>query len=232
MNKRYISVVIPTYNRFRLTTESVNEVLHDDRVSEIVIVDDCSTDDSYENLVKYYEYVPKVALFQNDQNLDCYRNKMMAVMLASNDWVILLDSDNKISKTYLDELFCREWSEDTVYMPEFARPQFDYREFSGLTVDRKNINSYLGKGMFDTMLNCMNYFVNRDKYIEVWDDSVNPHTADSIYQNYRWFTAGYKMYVTPGLQYDHLVHKDSHYQNNNHKTGNFYDQVINKIKSL
>jgi len=78
----------------------------------------------------------------------------------------------------------------------------------------------------------MNYFVNRTQYLRVWDGSVNPYTADSLYQNYNWFKSGNKMFVVPGMTYMHRIHQGSHYILNNHKTGNFYQETEQKLKEL
>jgi hypothetical protein len=117
-------------------------------------------------------------------------------------------------------------------MPSFAAPLFDYKNFSGFTFDKTNVASFMEEKMFDTMLNCMNYFVNRHEYIKVWQSDINPHTADSILQNYNWFAAGKEMFVVPGLEYYHRVHDGSHYRNNVHKTGNLYNEIIEKLKQL
>ena len=91
----------------------------------------------------------------------------------------------------------------------------------------------MGQKSFDTMLNAMNFFVNRAEYLRIFDTTKEePWTADSIYFNYLWLKAGNKIYVTPGMQYDHLVHDGSHYKNNVHKTGNFYNEVVQKLKEL
>jgi hypothetical protein len=68
--------------------------------------------------------------------------------------------------------------------------------------------------------------------MKVWQPDIDPHTADSLLQNYNWFNAGNKMLVVPGLTYFHRVHDGSHYKQNVHKTGNLYEELIEKIKEL
>ena len=83
------------------------------------------------------------------------------------------------------------------------------------------------------MLNAMNFFINRDEYLKVWDGSINPVTSDSIYFNYCWLNAGNKIYVTPNMQYEHTVHDGSHYQLNNKKTPQGFQQsVLDKLNAL
>lgn len=230
---RKISIAIPTYNRSEMTIESFYDVYNDERISELIIVDDASDLDIYEDLKSMCDALPKVKLYRNLTNQDCYRNKMTAISYATNEWCILLDSDNKIDKSYLDRLFEIEgWDANTSYMPSFAAPTFNYQQYSGLTISRENVASYMGRPLFDTMLNCMNLFVNRGEYLRLWESVENPHTADSILFNYNWFKGGNRMYVVPSLTYQHLIHDGSHYKLNCHKTNGLYEQIENNLKQM
>ena len=230
---RPISIAIPSYNRYEMTVESFAKVLDVEEVTEVVIIDDCSTDGSYEKLVEHFKNEPKVKIYRNETNLDCYRNKREAIEKCTGDWVILLDSDNVIDFGYLYSLFqILDWRKDTAYMPSFAAPTFSYQQFEGLLVTKGNVAKWMDEPMFTTMLNCMNYFVNRNEYLRVWDGSVNPHTADSIFQNYNWLNGDNKIHIVSGLKYQHRIHGQSHYILNNHKTGDFYNEVEQKIRQL
>lgn len=229
---KQISIAIPTWERTDLLYNSFSKVINDDRVGEIVIVDDCSSMAVYEEIKNTLKNESKVKLYRNEVNFDCYKNKRESVSKASNPYVILLDSDNELNTDYLDKIFAEEWDEETILQPSWAKPTFNFEAFENLVITEFNVNEYLDKPMFLTMLNAMNFFVNRDKYLQVWDDSVNPHTADSIYFNYCWLAHRYKIKVVEGLHYQHRVHTGSHYVNNNHKTGNFYNEVIERIKQL
>jgi glycosyltransferase involved in cell wall biosynthesis len=232
-----ISLCITSWNRDSMTVESFRYVLNDDRISEIVIADDCSDDRIYQNLLFMTNGMDKVKVYRNYSNLGCYHNKRNAVSLAKNEWVILLDSDNVIKTEYIDAIYetFTAWPPrtDLIWQPEFARPHFDFRKFSGSVISKENVKGYVMQNGFTTMLNAMNFFVNRDQYLKVFDQNkAEPWTADSIYFNYLWLKAGNKIYVTPGMQYDHLVHEGSHYKNNVHKTGNFYREVEQMIMNL
>lgn len=229
-----ISLCITNWNRDTLLYDSFKHVVDDERISEIVIADDVSD-------MKYYSVVellcrkhPKIKLIRNEKNLGCYFNKRRVIELASNDWVIIFDSDNTLKKDYLDALYSLpEWHPNTVYAPDFARPHFDYTHFSGMTIDRRTVAKFIGKTRFDCLINCMNYFVNRGQYLLTHDNSgFEPWTADTIYQNYNWIKAHNKIHVLKGLQYDHLIHKQSHYQNYNHKTGDFFNQIEARLRRM
>ena len=228
-----ISLCLTTYQRTDLLFESFRQVIDDDRISEIVIVDDHSSMDYFNRVFEYTRSIPKVKLFRNEKNLDCYRNKREAVSKATNEWVILFDSDNILTKEYVDAICKQDFQKDTILQPCAARPHFVFVKHSGLIIDKHNVSVRIDDGPFSTMLNAMNYFVNRDEFLRVWDGSVDPVTSDSLFQNYNWFKAGNSIYVVPGLEYEHRVHNGSHYQNNVRRTPQgFHDSIIQKLKEL
>jgi glycosyltransferase involved in cell wall biosynthesis len=240
-----ISLCITTYNRTDLLFESFAQVLDDPRISEIVIMDDHSDSKIYEAVCKRIENLSreyntrKIFMYRNDTNMDCYRNKREAVSKASNEWVIILDSDNVITKSYVDKIFgstiakSDTWIPGCIYQPSFARPHFNFSDFSGVVIFKSTVHEFMGIPSFETMLNAMNYFVNRDEYLRVWDGSIDPVTSDSLYQNYRWLEAGNSIYVVSGMEYEHRVHDGSHYKNNVKRTPNgFHQDIIQRLKNM
>lgn len=231
-----ISLCITTYNRTELLFESFAQVLNDDRIREIVIVDDCSPEGVFEMVRQYCDKYPKIKFYYNEKNLGCYRNKREAVSKASNEWVILLDSDNVITPDYLNAL-PNVLNKTELVQPTFARPNFDFRRYEGHIIKSYNVAQYADLSTFTTALNAMNYFVNRDEYLRVWEDRPEPWTADSLLQNYNWLKAGNSIYFCPGLEYEHRIPtgKDSHvshYQEHHKKTGNLYNELVNKLKAM
>lgn len=228
-----ISVCIPTYKRTDLLFEAIQQVMNDDRIGEFVIVDDASPVHIYAELEGFFKGNPKVKLYRNEKNLDCYLNKREAVSKASNEWVILLDSDNVIYKTYIDTIYSNSWQRSRILQPSFAQPHFNFTKYNSLLAHKSNVAKYVSDSTFTTMLNAMNFFVNRDEYLEVFDSSVDPVTSDSIYFNYCWLSKGNSIYVTPALEYTHRVHDGSHYQQNNKRTPKgFHDSIVKKLKAL
>lgn len=233
LDHRKISIAIPTYNRIEMTVESFMQVYDDDRISEIIIVDDASDLGAFLELKEICDKLSKVKLYRNVSNQDCYRNKATAIGYCTNEYAILLDSDNKIDKTYLDAIYLYQWEYDKILTPEYARPNFDFRAYSGLDFSRENIAQYIDRPMFEVMCNAANYFVNVDKYLEAFDDNVNPVTSDSIYIIYKWLTLGGSVYVVPSMQYDHLVHNGSHYQNNVGRTQQgFHENILEQLREM
>jgi hypothetical protein len=230
---RTIGIAIPTYMRPEWTLRAFEQVLYDDRVASVTIVDDASPIESYNELDSAVGGMDKVRLFRNGRNVDCYRNKKNTIELSVEDWEVLFDSDNQLSTDYLDCLFeIEEWEPHTIYAPIFAAPNFDYKEFSGLTVTKENVSSYMDSPMFSTALNTANYMVHRDTYLKNWDGGIDPITADTLFHNHNHLKAGGKIYFVPGLEYQHAVHPLSHYKQNAHRSGHLHMQIEHQLRSL
>lgn len=228
-----ISLCITTYKRVEFTVRSFAQVLHDERISEVIIVDDCSEDGSYQRLKDIFKYNLKVKLYRNEVNLGCAFNKRKAVELATNHWVIVLDSDNVIGTDYIDILFDYAWDEDIILMPEFAQTAFDFTAYAGVSVTKKNVSEYIDKPLFETMLNAHNLFANRKNYLEVINGEIDAVTSDSILFAHRWIESGRTIFITPHLRYWHEVHNGSHYKNNVNRTPQgLHEQILNNLRNM
>lgn len=233
---RKISICLTNYNRSKMLEEAFEKVLNDPRISEIVIVDDVSKNIAdVINLQYKYMETGKTKFHFNSRNLGCYRNKREAISKASNEFVIIFDSDNILNTDYINAVFTQEWDRYTLFAPEFAKPHFDYRSFSGEIITKENVSKFVERKHFTALINTMNYFVNRDEYLKVWEDRDEPWTADTALQNYNWLRHGNAIHVLPGLQYEHRIehteHK-SHYQEHNKKTGNQFNVIMDKMRAL
>lgn len=239
VSKTPISISIPTHCRPEMLTESFREVLDDERIREVAISDDCSPDGSYQTIVEKWRKHPKVVLSRNKSNVDCYRNKRQAVELSTSEWTILLDDDNIIGPDYLDALWkLPEWDPNVIYCPDFAKPHFNYTAFAGHLIDRTNVGIWMsqrkvpGSSEFKTALNTCNYFVHRESYLSVWNGSIDPLTADTMFHAYNWLESGRSIFIVPGLRYQHRIHKGSHYARNHKRTGEFAHQIERKLREL
>jgi glycosyltransferase involved in cell wall biosynthesis len=204
-----ISLCITTYNRFEMLMESFAQVLNDDRISEIVIVDDCSDITIYDKILASTFDMSKVRLIRNSENLGMSLNKRKAIEAAKNDWCIIFDSDNVIGPDYLDAMFPITLPLDhtTIYCPSFARPRFDFRKYEGWHI--LHAGNMMQESMGECFFNCCNYMVNRDEYLRVYEHNPAMKGTDTIWFNYLWLKARNSFYVVPGMEYIHRVHDGS-----------------------
>lgn len=225
-----LSLCITTYNRFELLKESYAQVIDDPRISEIIIVDDCSTEAGIKEKVNSLAG-GKVKVFYQAQNRGMSMNKRDAIGYASNTWVIIFDSDNVIGPDYLDAFFELAIEGDAInifekiagiekfiFCPDFAKPEFNYREYrignggigarSGIYTRRECAHE-IKNDSFNCLLNTCNYIVHRDNYLATYQFNPDHIASDTIWHNYNHLKAGGYFVVVPEMQYYHRVHKGS-----------------------
>ena len=237
-NNRTISLCLTHFNNTELLLQAIDGVNGDHRIDEIVICDDYSELPNWDILTNSFDdRYGKIRFYRNESNLGCYVNKARAIQHATNDYVIILDADNIIDRSYIDAIYACEWRPDTILQPEYARPAFNFTAWSGMTITKHNvaeifITSNDKHGQFDVLLNAMNYFVHRESYLQIWEDCPEPYAADTILQNYNWLSSGRQMFVTPGMQYYHRLHTGSHFIAHEKKSRELHKTIAEKIKML
>lgn len=95
IGKRSISVIIPTYNRAALLTRAIQSVTAQSRrPTEIVVVDDCSSDDTRGVIEAYAGDIPLVFI-RLAQNRGGAVARNAGIVQAQGDYIAFLDSDDE-----------------------------------------------------------------------------------------------------------------------------------------
>jgi glycosyltransferase involved in cell wall biosynthesis len=223
-----LSLCITTYNRYEMTIESFSKVLDDPRIDDIVIMDDCSTEEVKNKLLNWFGFDQKkehVKIFFQDKNVGMSLNKRDAIGHAKNEWAIIFDSDNIIGPDYLDAFYNHTLADtrnnftehfyNCIFCPDFAKPNFDYRAFSRAQPPTYGIYNAkdAARCMIDSRFNCLmntcNYIVNRDFYLQAYKHNPQHKASDTIWHNYNHLKAGGLFAVVPDMQYEHRVHEGS-----------------------
>jgi glycosyltransferase involved in cell wall biosynthesis len=91
-----VSIVLCTYNGARFLEKQIQSIFDQDytSISEIICVDDCSTDQTWDILLRYSNENPKVKPVRNEVNLGYNGNFQKALLLASSDLIAIADHDD------------------------------------------------------------------------------------------------------------------------------------------
>lgn len=91
-----VSVIMPNYNCEKYLSETIESVLGQTYKNwELLIVDDCSTDNSVDVIKKYCESDERIKLFVNEKNSGAAASRNLAIKKAEGKWIAFLDSDDK-----------------------------------------------------------------------------------------------------------------------------------------
>jgi glycosyltransferase involved in cell wall biosynthesis len=100
-----ITFIIPTYNRKDLVGLAIDSALsfisNDYEKYDIIVIDDCSTDNTYEYLIQKYQneirnFTLKIITMPANSGVVAARNE--GVKKTNSEWLVFLDSDNQILK--------------------------------------------------------------------------------------------------------------------------------------
>ncbi len=98
MEKKLVSVIIPTFNRAWTLKNAVDSVLAQDyEPMEIIVIDDGSTDNTKDLLESYNDSIQ--VLTQSNKGVSCARN--LGIKHSCGEFVALLDSDDAWKKNKL-----------------------------------------------------------------------------------------------------------------------------------
>lgn len=245
---RKISLAIPYYNNSQFIFEAMLPALTDERVTEIIICDDYSHDIT--RLLELLNNInnDKIKLFRNNENKGCYHNKIETVSKCTNDWAILLDSDNIMSPLYIDTLFgISQWDETIIYAPSNAitfpgtpGPNLNFSIYENTMITRDVFKNDINTDRFQCLMNDCNYFLPVKQYlncmkpIEHLYDRSRMDSLDSATLFTDWLCNNNTIFVVKDLHYNHRVHATSNYMlSKTHRYENeVRQQLLNKILTI
>ena len=100
-----ISVVIPTYNRAQMVCDCVRSVLATDYPElEVIVVDDCSPDDTPRRLSAAFGSDARVKVLRNERNSFQAVSRNVGAKAATGSYLFFLDDDNRVEADIFVEL--------------------------------------------------------------------------------------------------------------------------------
>ena len=132
-----ISVIVPMYNSFHKIKRNLEMLSKQKNVEvELIIVDDCSTDDSFIDAMKYSsESNFDVKVVQNQQNSGPGVSRNNGIEYATGDYITFVDSDDYLADNFFE-----------VILPLFKK-DIDCIVFDYLNVDEKGNKLSEGKSI-------------------------------------------------------------------------------------
>lgn len=113
-----VSIIMPSYNTAPYIKETIQSVLNQTYEDwELLIVDDCSTDNTDEVLDEIHD--PRIRIFKNECNSGAAVSRNRALREAKGQWIAYLDSDD-------------------LWMPEKLEKQIEFMESHGYTFSYTN----------------------------------------------------------------------------------------------
>lgn len=213
-----ISIIIPSLNGRKYFDEFlpsvIDEVTHTHIDAEIIIIDDHSTDNSYE----YLKSIETVKVYINERKGLCSARNYGASK-AKGNYLVFLDNDVKIENGFLKKIIIMFTNEDVAAIA-CAGYQYDSRQqidgikllkfkrgFFRFTSNilnkdmKEGLNEYLSYGVQGAYFACRKDIYNKVGGVT---ELFNPYMLDETDLMYKILKRGYKILYQP---YTHPLHK-------------------------
>lgn len=120
-----VSIIMPSYNTAPYIKKTIRSVLNQTYEDwELLIVDDCSTDNTDEVLAEIHD--PRIRIFKNECNSGAAVSRNRALREAKGQWIAYLDSD---------DLWMPEKLEKQIKFMESHGYAFSYTNYEEIDVD-------------------------------------------------------------------------------------------------
>lgn len=226
-----ISIIIPMFNVERYLSKCLDSIVSQSYTDwECIIVDDCSTDNSYSIANGYAIKDNRFKLFKNEENLGCGLTRKKCIDLATGEWFAFIDADDYIDSEFLETMLnaCIRTNSDIAICGTYNRDQ-DYNYKGQDLAEKEYITSK--KELYYQYMNSSwilqyngNKFYNR-RVISKIPYSPLRFCEDSM-TTYKWLWEANQAVVLPKSMYHYIRHQDSNSQKNNSKLRKAIDTCI------
>lgn len=112
-----ISIALATYNGAHYITEQLNSLIHQSLVpDEIIIVDDCSTDNTLEIIEQFDFGSISVRVLKNIQNLGVIKTFKKSILACNCEYIFLCDQDDIWHQDKLEVCYSRIKTLEKLYL--------------------------------------------------------------------------------------------------------------------
>ena len=193
-----ISIISPIFNRENYLLRFLKSICNQNYNNvEIILIDDCSMDNSVQTIEGYQKIDKRILLLKNQKNKGTFISRNLGVLFSKGKYLILPDPDDILSKNTLRILlyFCKKNDYDLirfnsylgrkkiifhkiqdkledypVYQPELSTYIFYGNNELGL-IDYYINNKFIKRDIFIEAINTLNIFY-RNIYMTYMEDSV------------------------------------------------------------
>ena len=160
----FFSIIIPVYNSQKYLKSCLDSVLRQKfNDYEIILVDDCSTDQS-KKICKSYEKDNKFQVYRNSKQIGAGLSRNVGLKLSRGKYIIFLDSDDLLYYNSLKGIFklLKNKDKDIVIAkynsdkPPYSNEFFFNKNFK----NKKSLISSLNKSDYQTN-NCWYFIIKR-----------------------------------------------------------------------
>lgn len=163
-----VSIIIPVFNTGNRLRQCIDSVLQQTFTNiECIVVDDCSSDESFAIATEYYLRDCRVHLVRNECNVGCPLSRKVGLDHSVGNYILFIDSDDWIETMMIEIMLCRakESDADVVFCDYFETDGYGIRKYKKQFIENKTKNDLIkSMACYDPSLICSlwNKLIKRD----------------------------------------------------------------------
>ncbi|WP_417615563.1 glycosyltransferase family 2 protein [Oceanisphaera sp.] len=107
----FFSIILPTYNVAKHIDRCLESCVKQTYTNfEVIVVDDCGTDDSIKKADQWAELDSRIKIVRNPKNLGTYHARRHGVEEARGDYIVFLDPDDALDQKALELISCEVYT--------------------------------------------------------------------------------------------------------------------------
>ncbi len=111
MQTPLFSIIVTSFNREKYIAETLDSILSQSFSNyELILVDDCSTDKTFEIALSFKSKFINAVFFKNEKNIGQFKNRNLAASIAKGNFILYVDSDDTIKEgtlSYLNQVLSK-----------------------------------------------------------------------------------------------------------------------------
>ncbi len=123
-----VSAIIPTYNRKEMLEKNLKVLINFKEIKEVIIVDDGSTDNTFEILKKFSDKL-KIKYTKNKVTIGSAYSWNKGISLASKDYILLLNDDTRIIEDNFFEILAEDKEKADIIGPALKNTKYEKINF-------------------------------------------------------------------------------------------------------
>ena len=163
MKNNLVSIITPSYNSSKFIEECINSVTSQTYKDwEMIIVDDCSTDDSIQVITKYAKKNNRIKVILLKENVGAAEARNIAIKESKGKYIAFLDSDDLWKKKKLEKQLKFMSKNDVAFSFTSYQPisENGVEKYSKIVVPKEiDYHSYLK----NTIIGCLTVIIDREK---------------------------------------------------------------------
>lgn len=105
-NNIAVSIIMATYNSSKFINRTLQTIFNQTfKNFQVICIDDCSTDDTWEKLIKYKSHEKRLEILKKEVNSGASVSINMGIMMAKGEYLAFVDHDDELALDMIEKLY-------------------------------------------------------------------------------------------------------------------------------